>query len=101
VQSALALTLGVMSPLRLVVERAFAIRGRGIGLEPGLPLKVTDEHRARFSVLVSRLDGSELIAEAVVEVAHTWRPTYRAWAVMRLVGLRAEDVPEGSVVIEN
>jgi hypothetical protein len=90
-----------VSPLRLVVERAFAIHGRGVGLEPGLPLDVADQHRGRFGVLVSRPDGSELIAEAVVEVAHTWQPTYRAWAVMLLVGLRTEDVPKGSVVVEN
>jgi hypothetical protein len=43
-------------------------------------------------------DGAERDAEAVIEVAHTWRPAYRAWGMLVLRGLAAEDVPAGAEV---
>jgi hypothetical protein len=84
----------------LTVERAIAITGRGIAIEPGLSLEAADSHPLPFRVVVRRQDGTELAAEAVVEVAHSWHPVQRAWAVLMVRGVTVECVPAGTRVTE-
>ena len=84
--------------LLLKVEERFQIRGRGVVLEPGLPVEFGAPQR--LSVRLVRPDGTERTTQAVVEYALASGPnlTRREWCALVLPGLTKEDVPIGTEV---
>ena len=79
----------------LVVEDAFAGRGRGVLVTP----KVTVEKPTpgTFSVRLRLPDGRERVAAASFDVAHI-RGALPPFAMLRLAELTPEDVPAGTEV---
>lgn len=82
-------------PRLLVVEDAFAGRGRGVLVTP----KVTVENPASgtFVVRLRLPDGRERAATASFDVAHV-RGSLPPFAMLRLVDLTPGDVPAGTEV---
>ena len=86
--------------LLLRVEQRVAITGRGIVIEPGLPVE-----RASPRPFTARLrlpDGTERDVEAVIERTHAHGPNLpperRWWGALVLRGITKDEVPEGTEV---
>ena len=86
--------LAPLVPL-VVVDEAFAARGRGALLSPRITVK--DPARAPFTVRLRFPDGSERSTRAVFEVAHIRGPD-GVFAMVRLTDLAPADVPPGTEV---
>jgi hypothetical protein len=83
------------SPL-VVVEEAFAARGSAVQIAPRITVQ-QDAPRAPFPVRLRLPDGTERKAMATLDVAHIRGP-HGAFAMVRLLDLRPEDVPPGTEV---
>lgn len=84
-----------MSERMLVVEEAFAARGRGVLVAP----RFTTAHRpaGAFKVRLRLPAGTEHETTAQIDVAHTRGPL-PPYAMIRLLELTVDDVPRGTEI---
>ncbi len=80
----------------VVVEEAFAGRGKGVLVRPRLSL--ANPPRQPFRVVVRTPDKQERETSAVLEIAHV-TGSLPPFAMLRLPELAPEDVPAGSEVV--
>jgi hypothetical protein len=85
----------VATPL-VVVEEAFEVRGGAVQVTPRITIH-EDVPRGPFPVRLRLPDGAERTATAVLDVAHIRGP-HGAFAMVRLLGLEAGDVPKGTEI---
>jgi hypothetical protein len=81
--------------LLLVVEDAFAVRGRDVTVSPRIT--VQDPSRTPFAVRLRLPTGEERVATAALEVAHIQGPL-PPYAMVRLIATTVETVPLGTEI---
>lgn len=84
-----------MSELLMVVEAAYDVRG---GTELAPRISAPEGKRGAIHVRIERPDGSTLEARAELVLAHVSGPR-PPFAIVRVLGLGAADVPAGTRVV--
>lgn len=84
-----------MSQLLVVVEAAFDVRS---GAELAPRISAPEGKRGAFDVRLERPDGTTLEARAELVVAHVSGPR-PPFAIVRVLGLGATDLPTGTRVV--
>jgi hypothetical protein len=80
----------------VVVEEAFAGRGTDVVVSPRITIHDPSVPKS-FPVRLRLPDGTEQTATAALDVAHIRGPN-GAYALVRILGVRLEDVPAGTEV---
>lgn len=84
------------SPPLVVVQDAFVTRGSGVLVEP----KITfDGTTGEFPIVLKLPNGEERNATGVFETSHI-RGGHAPFAMLRVLAVKPEDVPAGTVIVK-